>query len=230
MSDQHLDWEDVIDEAVSDFAGRLHTILPATLVTYDHATQTGTISYDLRTLWVDAETESEEWVPVESVSRVPVIAHPAIVADLEEGTRGLALICERDIDAWKASGAADVTPTDPAKFSRNDAVFLPGVYPGTPNPNAVEDATVLPATDIRLGSSTASDGVVKATPAQDALTAANRRIAALEAQMALVVAAVIKIPAPLTGPEIAALNSAGPLASAAEPPVTGLGSTVTKTE
>jgi hypothetical protein len=236
----HIDWEDVIEEAISDALGGVHTIVPATLTAYDHATQTGSISFDLRTLWVDAETDAEEWIKVTGVSGVPVVMHPSFLADLEPGTRGLALICERDIDRWKASGGSDVTPADPAKFNRNDAIFLPGIYPGTPNPDARDGATVLPSSDIRLGSPDATAPVAREPEVASALLESNRRIAALEAQLDAITLAQAPVLQPLlilafpalgaTTPVPTILALVGDTAAAVEPPVTGLGSTTTKVE
>lgn len=186
----HIDDEDVIAEAIAEAMGQLHTILPATLTAYDHATQRASIAFDLRTLWVDAETDAEKWIQPAGVTDVPVIAHPALVADIGVGTRGLALIAERDIETWKASGGVGVQPTDARKFDRNGAIFLPGVYPGGSNPDARAGATVLPSTDIRLGNPDATAPVAREPETAAAFLAIQRRVARVEAIVDAITTAV----------------------------------------
>lgn len=236
----HIDDEDVIAEAIAEAMGQLHTILPATVTAYDHATQRASISFDLRTLWVDAETDAEKWIQPAGVTDVPVVAHPALVADIVVGTRGLALIAERDIESWKASGGASVQPTDARKFDRNGAIFLPGVYPGTANSDARAGATVLPSTDIRLGSPDASAPVAREPEVASALLASNRRIAELEAKveaMSIALTPLLQAPLALANPALGATTPVATILSllaaakaAAEPPVVGLGALTTKVE
>lgn len=209
----HIYLEDVISEAIGEAKGSIHTILPATLESYDHATQTGDISYDLKTLWVDPETDAERWISVPGAGSVPVVHYPGIISDLEPGTKGLALISERDIDRYKNTGAAGTQPADRRKFNRNDAIFLPGIYPGTPNESAREGRTVLPAGDIRLGGPDVATKLARADRVEAELGEVKRRLAALRA---MVTTLGTSLPAaPVTGGALeAALLSAETTVSA----------------
>ena len=204
----HLTLEDVIGEALDSLRGEIHTQIPATLTSYDHATQTGTISYDIRGLWVDPETDEETWVSLPDQSGVPVIHYPGVISDLEDGIKGLALICERDIDAWKGGSGGDVTPADRRKFNLNDVVFVPGLSQ-TSRGDAREGATVIPGASIRLGNPDATARVVR----EDKMRSENADLRARVARLEFLVRALVAIPTITAG--VAPLVAGAPATIAA---------------
>jgi|GEM_PF-2206304 hypothetical protein len=154
----------VQDQAAKAARGAVRVAAPAWVLSYDRATQTATIQIATayRVQNDDGETVARARPPV---SNVPVQFAGSVTWDLEDGEWGLALICDRSIDEWKATASQATEPRDPRRFDITDAVFLAGVQaPASPLPSAAyaSGAVVLydrGTGDVRLGSSSASDKV-----------------------------------------------------------------------
>ena len=158
----------VQEQSQSAARGPVKVASPAWVLSYDRATQTATIqiatSYRVRD---DAGDLVARVRP--PISNVPVQFSGSVTWDLEEGEWGMALICDRSIDEWKATGNQGSEPRDPRRFDITDAVFLPGVMPpaaplpagALPSVAPPNDAVVLwhrdKAGGLKLGDSTASE-------------------------------------------------------------------------
>lgn len=146
--------------------GPVKVAYPAEVVTYDRATQTAVIQIAIPYCTSNrGKTKVRTYKPTPSVP----VQWLGITWDLEAGDTGMAVICDRSIDEWKATGLAGTTPADPRRFDVSDAVFLPGVSPsGAPlDAEAYDSGAVVlwdrGTSDIRLGSSSASDAVALAS-------------------------------------------------------------------
>lgn len=146
--------------------------LPAVVKSYDRTTQTATIGIVpcFRRKVADNKNEPECYTPPD-IANVPVMfpgsGGVSMLWDLEVGSFGLAMFCDRAIDEWKSTGAARTEPQDPRRHDITDAVFMPEITAfSAPRPAAAyaADAVVLRGDDIRLGSSTASDPVALEPP------------------------------------------------------------------
>lgn len=133
-----------VDESIRSELVNLHTALPGRIETYDAATQTATITPDLKQLWVD-EDEVEQEVVVSPIQDVPVMFPRAgglsITFPVQQGDPCLLVFAERDISGWLDTGRREVPPED-RRHALSDAVALLGLYPGpeaiTPAPSATE--------------------------------------------------------------------------------------------
>lgn len=165
-----------LSEAARGAVAGVNVSLPATVVSYDHATQTATIQI------VPCFRKKEGGVVVcyrpPTIHAVPVLFPGAgdysDTWPLAAGDTGIALFCDRSLDEWKATGAASTEPQDQRRHNITDAMFIPGGRPiADPVPSAGIDAAarVIRAPMLLLGSSAASDFVALASLVLDELNA-----------------------------------------------------------
>lgn len=141
-------------------AAKMRGPAPATVVSYDRATQT----CDARLLvYPKGGTKPPD------IRQVPVFflrgAGMSITMDLAPGDEVLLIPCEADIGAWIARGVTGEAPTA-RKASFADAIALAGIGSMKTKlaADAYEaDALVVKADEIRLGSSAAADFVALAS-------------------------------------------------------------------
>lgn len=154
----------VQEQAAKAARGPVKVAQPAWVLSFDRTTQTAAIQ--IATAYrVQNDAGKMVLRARPPIPNVPVSFAGSVTWDLEEGEWGLAIICDRSIDEWKATANQSVEPRDPRRFDVTDAVFMPGVQtPASPLPAAAfaNSAVVLydrGTGDVRLGDSTASDYV-----------------------------------------------------------------------
>lgn len=129
------------------------TCIPATVQSYDLATQRATVQAGVQLQLLDGTTISE---PV--FADVPVAWPSAggysIHAPLSPGDEVLVVFAERSIDEWLAAGGYNRVANDTRRFSAQDAIAIPGLRSA---PNALP-ASVRPADAICVA---AADGAVR---------------------------------------------------------------------
>ena len=182
---------DFMDRMGISARGPVKVSYPAEVISYDRATQTAVIQLAIPYCTSNrGEVTQRSYPPIPGVP----VQWLGITWDLDAGETGLAVICDRALDEWKATGLAGTTPADPRRFDVSDAVFLPGVSPsGVPleSDAYASDAVVLwdrGTSDIRLGSSGASDAV-----ALSSLVEANDSTMK-SALLAAITAALVAVP------------------------------------
>lgn len=102
------------------------TAIPASVQSYDAATQRATVQAGVQLQLQDGSTISE---PV--FANVPVAWPSAggysIHAPLSAGDEVLVVFAERSIDEWLAKGGYDRVALDTRRFSAQDAIVIPGL-------------------------------------------------------------------------------------------------------
>jgi hypothetical protein len=157
-----------IGKALTD----VHTCLPGRVESFDPATGTAKVVPLLRRKY--AAESAPVSLPV--ISGVPVVFPRAggswIRVPIAAGDGVLLVFSERSLDRWMEKGG-QVDPEDPAKFSLNDAVAIPGLYA---KPDALSAKGAQASLEIVNGNSyieVTSDGTVKITAAKVVLTSDN---------------------------------------------------------
>lgn len=158
--------------------GRLNVGLPATVVTFDPATQTITAKPTISARYHDPVTDALVPAPIPAIANVPV-AFPsaagfAITWPLTPGDTVFLVFADRSMDEWKATGLTETVPVDVRRLDLTDAVAIPGLRPFTapiPATGWAAGAMVLEGVDIRLGSSVASSPVALQPPLSAFFTA-----------------------------------------------------------
>ena len=170
MPSETPDLGEILAETVSFALGRVSTALPATIVSYDPATQKATCKPTVSGRYHDPETDTLIPIPLPTIAGVPVVFPRAngggLTWPLAPGDVVLLVICDRSLDEWKSTGAPENTPQDVRRFDLTDAVALPCIRPDTapiPASGWAPGATVLEGLDVRLGSSAAVDFVALAS-------------------------------------------------------------------
>jgi hypothetical protein len=129
------------------------TCIPATVQSYDIATQRATVQAGVQLQLLDGTTISE---PV--FADVPVMWPSAggysFHAPLAAGDEVLVVFAERSIDEWLAAGGYNRVANDPRRFSAQDAIAIPGLRSA---PNALP-ANARPAGAVCVA---AADGAVR---------------------------------------------------------------------
>ncbi len=161
---------DILHLAIRGEVAKLHTSLPGTVLSYDHATQRATVQVGVRSKIRASRGGEITNVDVPPIPGVPVCfpsaAGYAITWPLSPGDPVLLVFSERSIDEWKATGNASNDAQDVRRFDLSDAIAIPGsVSPAQPIPAAGRDAAalVIQAATVKLGSSTATEGALKGT-------------------------------------------------------------------
>ena len=134
MSQRTPGLSEALAGAASKALAEMRTIIPATVVSYDAASQT--VSAQV----IPCRRRSEKGVvtcvrdPV--LSSLPVLfpssanGDISMVWNLEAGDPGVLLVAERAIDEWLQTGEPTTEPVDYLRrFYLSDAIFLPGMRP-----------------------------------------------------------------------------------------------------
>jgi hypothetical protein len=135
----------IIREAVLNQLYDLHVCLPARVEKYDAAKQKADIKPLLKKRYKAEDRETELPLICDVPVQWPSAAGGSSYLHLPvaKGDLGMALFCERSLDAWLQGGGQIVGPKDPRHHDLSDAIFVPGVRPfgaaltGTSADNAV---------------------------------------------------------------------------------------------
>lgn len=181
--------EGVIDKIARSLLLKVNTSAPARIVSYDHGSQSCSIEpLVAQRIIVESDEVVPEHMPI--INDVPVVfpgsGKHARTWVLQPGDIVLAIFTQRSIAKWSVTGGK-VDPGDSRTHNHNDAIAIPGLRPlgELGELELADDAMVETfAGEYRIGSSTASDGVVRQSD--------NARIAsALETAIGVLTAAPI---------------------------------------
>ena len=133
MTDVSL--SDVLSRWFSNRMESVHTMLPAIVQSYEgHGTRCATVLP--ATHW---RSTSGAIVPYSPVAGVPVMfpstSRFSMVFDLKKGDTGLLLVSEAALGNWLAGDGAATEPEDASRFTLNDAIFIPGLFPFSATPS-----------------------------------------------------------------------------------------------
>lgn len=146
-------WRETLDRAVRAGLGRVHTAIPAVVVSYDLATQRAVVQPCIKRRLGSGELfdyPPQVDVPVQQTNTGSFAMH----MPLAEGDEGLLIFCERSLDEWLIRGGIGVEASDPRRFDEQDGIFLPG---GLSTPSELP-AAMLKADALTLGT---RDGQVR---------------------------------------------------------------------
>lgn len=149
---------------------RVRTTYPGYVVSYDRSTQTADVQVIPRMRRRDPDTDLVTYVRVPVIPNVPVRFDSgtgwSFVGDLSAGDPVVVHVCACSIDEWRATGNADTEPQIPRRWDFTDAFAEPGGRPNAdplPSSAYAAGAAVLRSSDVRLGSSSATDFVALAS-------------------------------------------------------------------
>ena len=154
----------LIGRAIEGHADGMRVALPGEVVAYDPARQSVDVMPLIQNGYLDENG-------VRQIERVPIVldvplAFPGagpyrITFPVAVGDHVLLVFCSSSITRWKLIGG-EVDPADDRRHDLNDAIAIPGIHDFAHVPTtAPTDAMVIHATELRLGSPTASDPVVR---------------------------------------------------------------------
>lgn len=127
----------ILDKMVSSHLEGLHTSFPAKVVSYDSSKRKATVKPLIR-----LKMEAGPSISIPPIPGVPVIfpSSSGFTLDFELNANDFLLIhcTEAALGNWINSRGAETDPEDSTRFSLNDAVAVPGLYPF----NAVPDFPV----------------------------------------------------------------------------------------
>ena len=137
MSLPELSLSTMLESWVTDKLESVHTCLPAKIESYNATTRKVTVLP-----LVKARFSNGAIISFKKIDGVPV-QFPSgqnwgIHAELVPGDVGIILISEASLGQWLLSeGKAAITPEDHTRFSLQDAIFIPGVYPWNATPKDI---------------------------------------------------------------------------------------------
>lgn len=119
---------EVITQGIERMFANVHTAIPGIVESYDDGTNTVSVRPALKRKYVEESAAVE--LPI--ISRVPVLfprtANAHLALPVAQGDSVLLVFSERGIAKWLDRGGT-VDPEEPAMFSINDAIAIPGIYP-----------------------------------------------------------------------------------------------------
>lgn len=126
--------EDVLAAWLASGLAQVYTATPATVVTFNAATQSATVQPILRARVQDPDTgeTTPDTAPPPPIPNVPVLfpsgggRQAAVTFPLSAGDPVLLVFSDRSLDEFKSTGRRDVTPQDPRRRSYSDAIAIPG--------------------------------------------------------------------------------------------------------
>ena len=126
--------EDVLAAWLASGLAQVYTATPATIVTFNTATQSATVQPILRARVQDPDTgeTTPDTAPPPPIPNVPVLfpsgggRQAAVTFPLAAGDPVLLVFSDRSLDEFKSTGRRDVTPQDPRRRSYSDAIAIPG--------------------------------------------------------------------------------------------------------
>ena len=156
-----LSLDELLRLATRTEIAKINVSIPATVISYDRTTQTITA----RPVVADRFADGSQHKPP-TLYNVPVGFPSAtgysITWELSAGDPVIIHFAHRSIDEWIMTGEPDTIASDPRRFSASDAMAVPQLNsPAKPIPSSGLDPTamVIRASEIKLGSSAASDFV-----------------------------------------------------------------------
>lgn len=161
---------DLIKESIRVAQLELNTMLPATVVSYDPATQTAEVQPSLkRTSIVPPSVDSRP-----RLKDVPVVFPRAgqggAYFPLEEGDPVMLLMCQRSLDDWIDEGG-EVEVRDTRLHDLTDAVIIPGMFPLSGAISSPKAAYTIDSRKVWIGDSEGSGAPAASLPESEVLQA-----------------------------------------------------------
>lgn len=161
---------EVIADAIGGELANVHTSIPGKVVSYDAPTQTASVRLGVKfsRRGPDGERIPYEAAPLADVPILWGVGGGGAYSDtwpLERGDEVWILFAERSVDEWIMEGNDVAVPDSVRRFNLSDAVAIPAASSRkTPLPaDAVANARVIRADEIRLGGAAAFDYVALAS-------------------------------------------------------------------
>lgn len=117
----------VLREGMRQLALGMRVALPC-VVTQIRGNQLVDVQPLLLSRYVDGTTRQPPVIPHALVC-APMGAAYSVKLPIAAGDTGLALFCDRSLDAWAAGSGGAVDPADCRSHDINDAIFVPGMVP-----------------------------------------------------------------------------------------------------
>lgn len=118
----------VLDKWVDRRLEGVHTSMPAKIISYEFSSRKATVLP-----LVNLRMASGDLLEMPAIDAVPVMfpcSHGwSLIGPIKEGDLGLLLVTESSLGNWLNGQGQQVDPEDETRFSLQDAVFLPGMYP-----------------------------------------------------------------------------------------------------
>jgi len=128
---QQDDPDEVLREVIRTETARIHTVLPATILDYDHSEQRATVQSRVEFSYRDPETGERQTYYPEPVPNCPVRFPTgggfSLTFPLESGDPVKLCVAERSIDEVMEQGGDRAEPQDPRRFDLSDAIVEPGL-------------------------------------------------------------------------------------------------------
>lgn len=143
--------DQIIFTAIETMLKETHTWLPAKVVSITPGVSQVSIQPLLKRTYKFGKNAGKP-VDLPVIPNVPIIMPRSetywISLPVQVDDTGIALFCERSLDAWKLTGGS-VDPNDTRMHNLTDAVFIPGLYPFIP-PGPTPPISATPLTDLVL--------------------------------------------------------------------------------
>lgn len=129
---------DLTKAVLENYLNEMHTAIPARVVEYSHSRQEAVVQPVIKKRYYDAggaEDGLEDMPPIVAVPVVfPAAASGTLTFPIKKGDLVLLVFSERSIDKFNVSdGKTMIDPEDYRKFSYNDAIAIPGIFPQSPS-------------------------------------------------------------------------------------------------
>lgn len=127
MNDVNM--SDVLTRWLTGRLETVHTMIPATVQSYEgHKTRRAVVVPSVH--W---RSTSGAVVPYSPVAGVPVVfpstSRFSMVFDLKQGDTGMLLVAESAMGNWLGGDGKAQEAEDASRFTLNDAIFIPGLFP-----------------------------------------------------------------------------------------------------
>lgn len=126
--------EDVIKNAMYANSKRMHTSMPATIVSFDPVTQLANVQPAIKTLLTNGES-----IELPPIIKVPISTLKSsqfcITLPVNQGDECLLVFCEKSLDKWKKDGAG-FEAMHSRSHSLSDAIAFCSIYS---QPNVIQN-------------------------------------------------------------------------------------------
>lgn len=120
--------QDAITSTVEDYMTNVHVSIPGKIESYNPATKEASVKPLIKRKFATGEVLSYpviSGVPVQ----IPGGKRACLSYPLEVGDAGIILFSERSLEEYLNGFVVEADQGDPRRFSLNDGIFIPGVFP-----------------------------------------------------------------------------------------------------
>lgn len=197
--------ETLLKNAIRSEIARVHTQVPARVISYDRSSQTAEIQLVVSQSYLDPEAGERVFYKPPPIVNVPVIFPAILTWPLKKDDPGWVQFAERSIVDYLETGR-DVEPKDSRRFDLTDAVFYPTYMRG--EADTADGAAVLSVDEIRIGGSSVSTYLARADRVEERLQAIEKYLR--EHEHVYTAPAIPAAPAPTNKALLGGVNPPGP--------------------